>query len=265
MNQKKNKTKKPMKPAKTKQPAKVRLNLFGIHAVREAWLNPSRFVNHIFITQEAMRGFESVITQAQKQGLKRPAPEIIEKEKLAKMLPPGAVHQGIAMQAQALAEKDIRDLVIAAGDENSVLAILDQVTDPHNVGAILRSACAFGLKGLVMQSKHAPALEGVLAKTACGAAEHIPVAYETNLSRAIEYLQQEGYFVIGLDERGEQPLSSYRHSGKTAIVLGAEGPGIRRLVAEKCDALYQLPTQPPIASLNVSTAAAVAFYELVRG
>lgn len=143
------------------------------------------------------------------------------------------------------------------------LAILDQVTDPHNVGAILRSACAYGAKGLIMQSKHAPEMTGALAKAACGALEHVPVAFETNLSRAIEALQQAGYFVYGLDERGDD-IGQQNFAGKNVLVLGAEGPGIRRLVKEHCDVLIRLPMHGPMPSINVSNAAAVAFHEFSK-
>ena len=179
------------------------------------------------------------------------------------MLPKGAVHQGIALDCTPLPEYDAQDLIIAhQGKESSTLLILDQVTDPHNVGAIIRSAAAFGCAGIIQQRKHAPELAGVLAKTACGGLEHTKIAHETNLSRAIETLQSAGYFVYGLDERGEQTIGQIKPGGKQVIVLGAEGAGLRRLVAEKCDALIKLPTQPPIASLNVSNAAAIALYAL---
>jgi 23S rRNA (guanosine2251-2'-O)-methyltransferase len=130
------------------------------------------------------------------------------------------------------------------------------------MGAILRSACAFGAAGIIVQKRHAPELSGpaggIMAKTACGAMEHTPIAYETNLSRSIEALQEAGYFVYGLDERGEDmPRDT---PSKAVLVLGAEGEGLRHLVKEKCDVLVKLPTSGPIASLNVSNAAAVALY-----
>ncbi len=158
----------------------------------------------------------------------------------------------------------MNDLIIATRDQaKSVIVMLDQVTDPHNVGAIIRSCAAFGADGIIMQRRHAPELTGVLAKTACGGVEHINVAYETNLSRTLENLQTAGYFVYGLDERGERSIGEINTNGKSVIVLGAEGSGLRRLVAEHCDELIKLPTQPPIASLNVSNAAAVALYALL--
>ena len=138
--------------------------------------------------------------------------------------------------------------------------MLDQVTDPHNIGAILKSSCVFGASALIMQDKHAPDLGGTLAKTACGAVEHVPVIYETNLTRCLELLQKEGYFAIGLDERGENDIAKLPDYKKMVLVMGAEGDGIRRLVREQCDVLASLPAEGPIPCLNVSNAAAVALY-----
>jgi 23S rRNA (guanosine2251-2'-O)-methyltransferase len=240
-------------------------SIYGFHAVREAWLNPQRHIDALFVTAPSRGGFEATMQEAKKKGLKRPSPTEIDKQKFDRMLPQGAVHQGLALACAPLEDLDERDLMIKLGDKpEAVIAILDQVTDPHNVGAILRSASAFGLDGVIMQKKHAPALEGVLAKTACGAVEHIPVAQATNLSRAIEDLKQAGFFVLGMDERGPQVIGKDRFS-RVAIVLGSEGEGIRRLVKESCDSLVRLPTGGAIASLNVSNAAAVAFFALKNG
>lgn len=241
-----------------------RANLYGFHACHEAWLNRDRDVRALYITEQAQKGFENCLRQSQKRNIARPDPTIIEKSKLDKMLPKGAVHQGIAIDSAPLEEFDLQDFIIRAHNkERMVFAILDQVTDPHNVGAILRSASAFGIDGVITQKKHAPTLDGVLAKTACGAVDHIPVAQATNLSRAIGELQQAGFTVIGLDERGEDNLGKITHD-KVIIVLGSEGAGIRHLIKESCDTLTCLPTQGEIASLNVSNAAAVSFYAVMQ-
>lgn len=233
-------------------------DLYGFHAIHAAWLNPDRHIESLYLTSEAVSGFEDTLKEARHNGLHRPEPTIVDKNQLNKACPQGAVHQGVALICSPLPEHDIHDFTIRAQDDD-LLLILDQVTDPHNVGAILRSACAFGVSGVIMQKKHAPELSGVLAKTACGAIEHVPVAYETNLSRSIETLQQNGYFVYGLDERGDD-IAKFTSSGKQALVLGAEGPGMRRLVKEHCDALLRLPMSGPMPSINVSNAAAVALY-----
>jgi 23S rRNA (guanosine2251-2'-O)-methyltransferase len=240
---------------------KTKIDLFGTHAVSEAWVNPKRHIHNLYITNKALDGFDRALKTAQSMGLKRPTPQIIDKSMLDGSTPMGSVHQGIGLNCQALDETDIHDFIRASEtQERSVLVMLDQVTDPHNVGAIIRSACVFGAAGIIMQKKHAPELLGVLAKTACGGVEHIPVAYETNLTRALETLQDGGYFAVGLAEEGDDNLSDFATHEKLVIVLGAEGDGIRRLVREQCDALTRLATAGPISSLNVSNAAAVALY-----
>lgn len=239
--------------------------LFGTHAVTEAWLNHERQIETLFLTDQAARGFEDILRKARDKGIQRPQPVIVDKNKLEKMLPRGAVHQGMALVTQALDDIFIQDFIIKAeNNPNALLLMLDQVTDPHNVGAILRSACAFGATGVIMQKKHAPSLDGVLAKTACGAVEHIPVAFETNLSRALEELKSNGFFAYGLDERGAMDIGAVPKDGKRVLVLGAEGPGLRRLVAENCDELVSLPMDGAMPSINVSNAAAVALYAVTQ-
>ena len=243
-------------------------DLYGMHAVREAWLNSERNISKLYVSDGALASFEDDILIAKKKNLTRPEPTIIDKHDLDSALHKGAVHQGIAICCSALPELDEQDLIIRASNKGtSFLAILDQVTDPHNVGAILRSASAFGLDGVIMQKKHAPILDGVLAKTACGAVDHIPVAQATNLARTVRALQDEGFFVIGLDEHSDEVIGSTHNANshdKLCVILGSEGDGIRRLVKENCDILATLPTGGAIASLNVSNAAAVAFYALMK-
>lgn len=247
---------KPAKPAAERAP-RLKIDLFGTHAVTAAWANPARFVHTLYITENALADFDL------KSPAKRPAPTIVTKEDLDRALPAGTVHQGIALSCQALEEIDLDDMIRAGDDQpRSMLVILDQVTDPHNIGAILRSACAFGAHGLILQRKHAPEVTGIMAKTACGALEHVPMASETNLSRAIEKCQAAGYFVIGLDEHGEKAIGDLPAYDKCVLVMGAEGPGLRRLIKENCDVLARLPMHGPMPSINVSNAAAVALYAL---
>ncbi len=241
-----------------------RANLYGVHAVAAAWMNPARRVRALYVTETSIKNFEDNINAAKSAGIKRPAPTLVDKAVLEKILPPGAVHQGIAIAAEALDEVFLQDIIIRAEmNERAVVLILDQVTDPHNVGAILRSASAFGAAGVIMQKMHAPELTGVLAKTACGAADHIPVAFETNLSRTIEEMKKSGFMVVGLDEHTEKAINTLRGNNKIVLVLGAEGAGLRRLIRENCDILVRLPTSGAIQSLNVSNAAAVAMYALL--
>lgn len=238
---------------------KIKPNLFGTHAVRAAWHNPERQIQALYITQQALKDFQSDLAV---KGVKRPPPTIIDKKELDRATQ-GAVHQGIALACSELPETFLSDLLIKATAQNkNVLLMLDQVTDPHNVGAIIRSACAFGACGIIVQTRHAPNFEGVLAKTAVGSLEHIPIIHETNLSRALETLQEHGWFIIGLDERGEKTISQIDTHEKIVLVLGAEGPGLRRNVAEHCDQLVRLPTSDKMPSLNVSNAAAVSLYAI---
>lgn len=238
-----------------------RPNLFGMHAVREAWLNPKRSIHALYLTEETEKIYATWPTPR----VERPLPIPATKDDLERMLGRDAVHQGFALSAAPLEEVFAQDIIsIGAEKPRAVVVMLDQVTDPHNVGAILRSACAFGADGVIMQRRHAPELEGVLCKTACGAVDHLAVAYETNLSRTLEELAEAGYTVIGLDEHAETALDQIDVPEKTVLVLGAEGEGMRRLVKEHCTVLVTLPTRLPIASLNVSNAAAVALYALIK-
>lgn len=258
-------------PSGTKNPAApsnvpsniTRPDLYGFHAVREAWLNADRVVKALYITQANKAYADKLILEAQEKHLFRPSVVILDKAALEKILPKGAVHQGIALACDPLQELDVQDLIIRVHNKkHGVIALLDQVTDPHNVGAIMRSASAFGLDGLIMQKKHAPALDGVLAKTACGAVDHLPVAHATNLSRALEDLQEAGFSALAMDEHAQTDIGGIKGVDKIVIVLGSEGAGIRPLVKSKCDVITRLPTGGAIASLNVSNAAAVAFYAL---
>ncbi len=244
-------------------PSQKRADLYGFHAVCEAWCNPARDIQALYFCDQALKSFEPHMEKARILGLNRPVPTQLEKKQLEALLPQGAVHQGLAIACKPLEELQIEDLIIQGhGLDKHILLILDQVTDPHNVGAILRSACAFGAHGVILQKKHAPELTGVLAKTACGALEHIPVAMETNLSRTIETLQEAGYFVYGLDERGPRTIGETDLASRAVLVLGAEGAGLRPLVKEHCDALVRLPMAGPMPSINVSNAAAVALYAM---
>jgi 23S rRNA (guanosine2251-2'-O)-methyltransferase len=240
------------------------LMLYGIHPITAAWTNPERQCRHLYGTPPALAAFQPTLDKAQVLGLKRPAPVVTDRDTIERILPPGAVHQGLALDSEPLPEVGLEDVLIAAGDGPAALVLLDQVTDPHNVGAILRSAAAFGAKGVIVQSRHAPEITGVLAKSASGAVEVVPLISETNLSRAIEQLRDAGFYVAGLDEAGAITLAEAEFEERVVLALGAEGEGLRRLVAEHCTALVSLPTEPPIGSLNVSNAAAIGLYEIAR-
>ncbi len=244
-------------------PDRERATIYGLHAVTEAWLNPDRIISALYITPPMRTDFEPVLVRARAAGISRPSPTLLDKDKLDRYAPRDAVHQGIALAAEPLDEQSVADFLRRVGDApDALFVMLDQVTDPHNVGAIIRSASALGADGLILQRKHAPSLTGVLAKTASGGLEHLPVATETNLSRALEELKEAGFFAFGLDERGTQSITEIKRGGRVVLVLGAEGSGLRPLVREHCDSLVRLPTSGPIQSLNVSNAAAVALFAL---
>jgi 23S rRNA (guanosine2251-2'-O)-methyltransferase len=182
-------------------------------------------------------------------------------QQIASLLPAGAVHQGVALRTPPLEPVDLETL---GAPTEGVLLMLDQVTDPQNIGAIFRSAAAFGARGVVLQDRHAPLLAGALAKAAAGAVDRVPHAREVNLSRALERLEALGWRAVALAGDGEASLADVLDGGPVVLVLGAEGEGVRRLVREHCDVVAGIPMPGGFESLNVSAAAAVALYEASR-
>ena len=238
--------------------------IWGLHAVRAAWLNPKRRCFRLWITENALAEFETSIKEAREDLLlKRPDPKRVDRQELDRITPPASVHQGIVLEMATLPEPTLHD-IINVENPPDLLIMLDQVTDPHNVGAILRSAAAFGAGAVIMTERNAPTTTGVLAKSASGALEHVPQIHVVNLSRALDDLKDAGYWSIGLAEEGERDIGSLDLTGRTVIVMGAEGEGLRQLTRKKCDELTRLPTGGAIATLNVSNAAAVALYEVRR-
>ncbi len=227
---------------------------FGVHAVTEALRNPQRQANRLIATRNAARDLPTDMPIEA---------EILDPKQISRILPEGAVHQGLGLLVEPLPEPDLEDACGPAAAGRPVM-VLDQVTDPHNVGAILRTAAAFGARAVVTTRRHSPEVTGTLAKVASGAVEHVPYVRIGNLSEGLTQLQGLGYQVVGLAEEGETTLSALAPFGPVAIVLGAEGPGLRQKTRNTCDVLAKLPTQPPIGSLNVSNAAAVALYEIIR-
>lgn len=238
--------------------------VWGMHAVKAAWLNPKRRCYRLWITEVTAEQFELTRIEARDTLLlKRPDPKRVERHELDRLTPPGSVHQGIVLEIATLPEPTLHEII--SGDQPpELLIMLDQVTDPHNVGAILRSAAAFGSGAVIMTERNAPTTTGVLAKSASGALEHVPQIHVVNLSRALDELKQAGYWCVGLAEEGEKDLDALDLTGRTVIVLGNEGEGLRQLTRKKCDELARLPTGGEIGSLNVSNAAAVALYEVRR-
>jgi len=234
--------------------------LWGVHAVHEAWLNPKRQCFNLWLTEAGNQSMAGALGAAVLEGMARPTPVIVERQEMDRLLPPGCVHQGVALECASLSDPQLH-IVLGSAQQPDLLIVLDQVTDPHNVGAVLRSAAAFGASAVIMTERNAPSTTGVLAKAASGAVEHVPLIYVTNLARALVEIQEAGYWCVGLAEEATRDLGELDLSGRTALVLGAEGEGLRRLTRESCDELARLPTGGAIGSLNVSNAAAVALYE----
>jgi 23S rRNA (guanosine2251-2'-O)-methyltransferase len=231
--------------------------LYGLHAVCAALQNPLRQKHRLLLKDERLLSFLPPLPSELQ-------PEIVDQAILNKLLGHNAVHQGLALLTTPLPKLDLKEFVTKMPEDGLVI-VLDAVTDPHNVGAILRSAAAFGASAVLLTVHHSPLEEsGVLAKAASGALEQIPLIRITNLARGLRYLQSQGFWVYGLDENGQKPIHHLDLQGRIALVLGAEGEGIRRLTCDSCDELICLPTQAVFATLNVSTSAAVALYEWRR-
>jgi 23S rRNA (guanosine2251-2'-O)-methyltransferase len=226
--------------------------IYGWHSAVAALRNPRRRIQKILATRNAAErlaalGFADVS-------------EPVDAKVIERLAGPSAVHQGIAVLVDPLPERNIDEL----GGAN-LLVVLDQVTDPHNVGAILRSAAAFGCDALVLVERHSPTESGVLAKAASGGLEHVALIRVTNLARALDQVGRFGFERVGLDSEHAAPLSGPLPAGRIALVLGAEGKGLRRLTRERCDRLARLDVPGPIKSLNVSNAAALALFIVSQG
>ena len=229
--------------------------LYGAHTVLEALNNPKRKISRLLATENATKRF------ADKLAAPRLQIESVKPAEISKITGADAVHQGLLALAQPLREPHLHELAECDGP----ILILDQITDPHNVGAIIRSAAAFGAAGLIMTARHSPQASGVLAKSASGGLEHVPILKVTNLSSAIASLMKSGVICIGLDSEAEMCLEDAVNGvEKLAIVLGAEGKGLRQKTRETCTNLARLDMPGAIASLNVSNAAALALYAVSR-
>lgn len=245
------------------KPAGDSVLIWGLHAARAAWLNPKRRITRLWLTEAGQKTFAPTQEEGKEELLKRPDGKRVDREELDRMIPTGSVAQGIVIETAPLHEPSLHD-IIGANPPPDLMLMLDQVTDPHNVGAILRSAAAFGAGAVIMTERNAPTTTGVLAKSASGALEHTPMVHVVNLARALDDLREAGYWCVGLAEEGTKNLGDMDMSGRTVLVLGAEGDGLRHLTRQKCDELARLPTGGAIGSLNVSNAAAVALYEVRR-
>jgi 23S rRNA (guanosine2251-2'-O)-methyltransferase len=233
--------------ASLRPPADGLARLYGWHTVKAALENPARRVRRFLATENAARRLadEGVVAE----------PEIVRPRAIAERLSPDAVHQGLYLEADVLPSPPIAE--IAPG---GIVLVLDQITDPHNVGAILRTAAGFAVAALVTTERHSPEATGVLAKAASGALEYVPIVCVQNLARALGELRERGYLLVGLDSSGEADLGEVRLRAPLALVLGAEGRGLRQLTRATCDVVARLILPGRIKSLNVSNAAALGLY-----
>lgn len=225
--------------------------MYGKHAVLAALGNPRRTVEQVRLTKEMLPFAEKALVHF---GTPH---QIVTKEDLVSRLGPDAVHQGISAYVQYLEPESIDFLY-----DKQILLILDQVTDPHNVGAIFRSAAAFGIGGIIMQKQNSPEETAVMAKAASGGLELVPRVDVSNLSQTISVLKEQGFWCLGLDGGAKTALHKAPSYDKTVLVLGSEGKGLRPLVAEHCDLLVKLPISLHMESLNVSNATAIALYQV---
>jgi 23S rRNA (guanosine2251-2'-O)-methyltransferase len=223
--------------------------LYGWHSVQAALVNPRRRIRTLYATENAAK-------RLAEEGVRMSVtPQIVRPDEIARRLSPDAVHNGLLAEADPLDAPDLEDL-----EPEGVVLVLDQITDPHNVGAILRSAAAFGVKALVTTARHSPEATGVLAKSASGALEYVPLVLVQNLACALAALKERGFLLVGLDSEGGADLAATPLTSPLAIVLGAEGKGLRQLTRDTCDSLARIDMPGAIKSLNVSNAAALALY-----
>jgi len=223
--------------------------LYGWHTVAAALANPQRHIRKLLLTENAARRLADDNTDT------RVTPEIVRPSLIDQRLGPDAVHQGLLMEADPLPSLDIDTLA-----QEGMVLVLDQITDPHNVGAIMRSAAAFAVKAIVTTARHSPEATGVLAKSASGALELVPLVTVQNLARALTGLNDQGFMTVGLDSQGSEDLGTVELQQPLALVLGAEGKGLRQLTRETCSVVARLDMPGEIKSLNVSNAAVLALY-----
>ncbi len=226
--------------------------LYGVHAVEAALANPSRSAGRLLLSEEAAARFRLPASA--------PPTEIASRRQIAEHLPANAVHQGVALLTEPLPEVGLEAALARGTGQDRRVVLLDQVNDPQNVGAVLRSAAAFDAAAVVLTRRHAPPEGAALAKAASGALERVPLVRVANLARALEDLARLGFWRIGLDAGAEASLPEADMSGDVALVLGAEGSGLRRLTAAGCDQLARLEMAQAVTSLNVSAAAAITLF-----
>jgi len=237
----------------------ARLWLYGRHAVAAALANPRRKLHRILATKNALDWLENApVAKGVRARIEDARPDAIDAR-----LHAGAVHQGLAAEVDDLSRARLKD-VCAPAERRRAVVVLDQITDPQNIGAVFRGAAAFAARAIIVQERRTPPLAGALAKAAAGAIETVPCVKVVNIARALEALGRLGYDTIGLASEAETAIADLDKTAPLALVLGAEGAGLRPLVAKTCARHVRIPIAPAMESLNVSTAAAIALYEITR-
>ena len=231
--------------------------IYGKHAVTAAILNKKRQIKRFVVLESLKNYFEDRL------GNQKILPEIVDTDFFVAKFGKNATHQGCAVLAEPLKEIFLEDLLSDPSDDRPIV-FLDQITDPQNIGSILRASAVFGARAVVITENGSPEMSPTISKTASGAAELIPLIRVTNLVQSLNLLKEKGFWTIGLDERGKQELSQVDLSGKIAVVIGSEGDGLRRLTRESCDFLVQLPFFENFSTLNAAQAATVSLYEILR-
>jgi 23S rRNA (guanosine2251-2'-O)-methyltransferase len=227
--------------------------MYGWHTVTAALQNPARHLRKLLTTENAAR---RLTDEGVKSAL---APEVVRPSAIAERLLPDAVHQGLYLETDPLPSPAVEDL-----PAKGIVLVLDQITDPQNVGAIFRSAAAFAVAAIVTTQRHSPEATGALAKAASGALENVPLVSVQNLARGLAALKESGFLVVGLDSSGDTDLAALPLRTPLALVLGAEGKGLRQLTKETCDHVARIELPGALKSLNVSNAAAVSLYVVSR-
>ncbi len=257
---KKNKNKTNSKPSMDNSNKKF--ILYGKHPVIAALKNSKRKIFKIYTDEGNLNLVKKICKE---KNLDTILIKKLDKRGFEELLPSDAIHQGIATLTQALPPVFIEDIINSSKEkENCNIVILDGVTDPHNIGAIIRTAAAFDSLAIICQEKNSPSETGVLAKSAVGTLENMPICKVTNIARAIEKLQKAGFWSVGMDGYATKTLAELNPTGKIALIMGSEGKGMRKLVEENCDMIAKLPISKSVESLNVSNACAIALYELNR-
>ncbi len=246
---------------KAKKPAKEIIWLYGIHPVNAALTNPNREIISLMITENTIKKLRMDLLPDEIKNLI----SIVDKSKIDSIVGEDKVHQGIIVETKAQNNPELDDIIkICASKKYSNIIILDNITDPHNIGAISRSAYGFEATAIILPKNGAPLESGTMAKAASGALDLIPILRVTNLNRSINILQKNGFWSVGLESKAKTEISDEKLPNKCLLILGSEGRGIRKLVRENCDTFVRLPVSEDLESLNVSTAASIAMYEWQR-